>query len=61
MASAPSTDDELFDEFLADRGHAVRRRSWDESFNKKQCPECGGLHPETATECSVCGWYPGGN
>ena len=53
MASA--SDEELFDRFLAQRGHDVPR-SWDRSYNKKQCPECGGLHELGATVCAVCGW-----
>lgn len=47
--------DEVYDQFLARNGHSVTK-SWEESYNKKQCPECGGLHDESATECSVCGW-----
>ncbi|WP_226011720.1 HVO_0416 family zinc finger protein [Halomicrobium salinisoli] len=58
MASAPSTDD-MIDEFLSQRGHNVESPGWEESYNKKQCPDCGGLHDEGATECSVCGWMPG--
>ncbi|XVH30373.1 HVO_0416 family zinc finger protein [Haloferacaceae archaeon DSL9] len=58
MASAPHTDDELFDEFLSDRGHATELVEWDRSYNKKQCPECGGIHEESATSCTVCGWSP---
>ena len=58
MASAPS-DDDLFDQFLSDRGHETEGVGWDESYNKLQCPECGGLHDTAATECSVCGWAPG--
>ncbi|MFB6178484.1 MAG: HVO_0416 family zinc finger protein [Halorientalis sp.] len=57
MASAPSNDD-LLDEFLSDRGHEVESVGWEENYNKKQCPECGGLHDTAATECSVCGWVP---
>jgi len=57
MASAPS-DDDLFDEFLSQRGHDVEEVGWEESYNKKQCPDCGGLHGTGATECSVCGWAP---
>ena len=59
MASAPSADDELFDEFLSDRGHEMAETRWEYSYNKKQCPECGGLNDESSTECSVCGWHPG--
>lgn len=57
MASAPG-DDELFDNFLAQRGHDTSNASWEESYNKKQCPECGGLHDTAASECRVCGWSP---
>lgn len=53
MASAPNED--LFDQFLAQRGHDVPE-SWDRSYNKKQCPECGGIHELGATVCGVCGW-----
>ena len=53
MASAPNED--VFDQFLAQRGHDVTQ-SWDRSYNKKQCPECGGLHELDATVCAVCGW-----
>jgi transposase len=56
MASAPDTDS-MLDAFLADRGHEVPE-TWDESYNKKQCPDCGGLHDSGAVECSVCGWRP---
>jgi hypothetical protein len=58
MASAPSND-EMFDQFLSERGHETEPVGWDESYNKLQCPECGGLHDTSATECSVCGWVPG--
>jgi len=57
MASAPSSDDVL-DEFLTQRGHQVDNLEWEENYNKKQCPECGGLHDTAATACSVCGWAP---
>ena len=55
MASAPSETD-IFDEFLSRRGHDVETAEWEESYNKKQCPECGGLHELDATVCGVCGW-----
>ncbi|WP_089822143.1 HVO_0416 family zinc finger protein [Halogranum amylolyticum] len=58
MASAPSDTDKLFDQFLTDRGHEPEPQRWEQSYNKKQCPDCGGLHDDAATECSVCGWYP---
>ena len=57
MASAPRSD-EMFDEFLSQRGHEVDDVGWEENYNKKQCPDCGGLHESTASECSVCGWSP---
>lgn len=56
MASA-SGDETVFDEFLAQRGHETDA-GWDESYNKKQCPDCGGVHDQSATECTVCGWSP---
>ena len=58
MASAPSDDDDLFDQFLSDHGHETEQVGWDRSYNKKKCPECGGLHDDDATNCSVCGWAP---
>lgn len=57
MASAPG-DDELFENFLAQRGHDTSDTTWQENYNKKQCPECGGVHESSATECRVCGWSP---
>jgi hypothetical protein len=57
MASAPGTED-MFDEFLSQRGYETDDADWEESYNKKQCPECGGLHANGASECSVCGWSP---
>jgi hypothetical protein len=48
----------MFDEFLTQRGHETESVGWQESYNKKQCPDCGGLHDGGATECSVCGWSP---
>jgi hypothetical protein len=57
MASAP-TDDDVLDQFLADRGHTTEPERWDRSYNKKQCPDCGGIHDEAAMECAVCGWQP---
>ena len=55
MASA--SEEDVFDRFLAQRGHDVPE-SWDRSYNKKQCPECGGLHDLSAADCTVCGWSP---
>ncbi len=57
MATAPSSDD-VFDEFLAQRGHETGQAGWERSYNKKQCPDCGGIHDTGAAECSVCGWSP---
>jgi ribosomal protein L40E len=57
MESA-SDSDEIFDEFLARRGHEVESAGWKENYNKKQCPECGGLHDTDATRCTVCDWSP---
>jgi len=48
----------MFDEFLDQRGHDTEAVGWEENHNKKQCPDCGGLHESGATECSVCGWSP---
>jgi acetone carboxylase gamma subunit len=57
MATASSTDD-LMDQFLAQRGHDVEDTGWNREYNKKQCPDCGGLHDTAAAECTVCGWSP---
>jgi hypothetical protein len=57
MAAEPG-DDDLFDQFLADRGHETEPVRWDRSYNKLQCPDCGGLHDSDASECVVCGWRP---
>ena len=59
METVPSEDDELFDQFLAERGHETEPVRWDRSYNKKQCPECMALHDESATRCTVCEWAPG--
>ncbi|MFB6107000.1 MAG: HVO_0416 family zinc finger protein [Halobacteriaceae archaeon] len=56
MATAPDPDS-VVDDFLATNGHD-ESRTWDRSYNKLQCPECGGLHDRAAAECSVCGWSP---
>ena len=56
MAAAQSDTDDLMDSFLEQRGHDVR--GWEESYNKKQCPECGAVHDTEAATCSVCGWGP---
>ncbi len=59
MASSPNgAGDEVFDQFLADRGHSVEPTGWERDYNKKQCPDCGGLHDESAAACTVCGWDP---
>ncbi|WP_435334834.1 HVO_0416 family zinc finger protein [Haloarchaeobius sp. TZWWS8] len=58
MASAPQPGDDVFDQFLADRGHETEPVGWDRSYNKLQCPECMSLHEEGAHECTVCDWQP---
>ena len=60
MATAPDGDgsSDLVDQCLARRGHEVARVGWERDYNKKQCPECRGLHDMSAHECSVCGWRP---
>ncbi|ADD04974.1 small CPxCG-related zinc finger protein [Natrialba magadii ATCC 43099] len=59
MASAPNgAGDDVFDQFLTDRGHTVERLDWEVEYNKKQCPECSGLHDLSASTCTVCGWEP---
>jgi hypothetical protein len=57
MASAPR-DDDVLDDFLAARGHETESVGWERSYNKLQCPDCGGLHDQGARECTVCGWRP---
>ncbi|SFS45814.1 hypothetical protein SAMN04488556_0898 [Halostagnicola kamekurae] len=58
MATSPSGADDVFDQFLAERGHDVTDAGWERTYNKKQCPECGGVHDTAATDCTVCGWSP---
>lgn len=58
MASSPGGADDVFDQFLTDRGHATDRVGWAQDGRKKQCPECYGLHHVSATSCTVCGWVP---
>ncbi|PSQ42197.1 hypothetical protein BRD17_09100 [Halobacteriales archaeon SW_7_68_16] len=59
MASAPDdAGDQLFDRFLSRNGHETGPVEWEREYNKKQCPECGGLHDLGADTCSVCGWGP---
>jgi transposase len=53
-----TTNEDVLDEFLSDRGHETETPTWEEDYNKKRCPECGGLHEMSAAECSVCGWTP---
>lgn len=60
MASSPTGADDVFDQFLTDRGHAVEQVGWKRDRNKKQCPECSGLHDPSASSCTVCGWEPRG-
>ncbi|CAI48555.1 small CPxCG-related zinc finger protein [Natronomonas pharaonis DSM 2160] len=49
---------DIFDDFLDDRGHETESPTWEEDYNKKRCPDCGGLHGLDASVCSVCGWQP---
>jgi hypothetical protein len=58
MASAQQPDDEVFDQFLSTHGHETEPAGWERSYNKKQCPDCGGLHEADAGTCTVCGWAP---
>ncbi|MGM0388311.1 MULTISPECIES: HVO_0416 family zinc finger protein [Natrinema] len=59
MATSPNdAGDDVIDQFLADRGHSVEPVGWEQEYNKKQCPECGGLHDPSASACTVCGWEP---
>jgi len=58
MSSAQESTDGVLDEFLESRGHDTSTTTWDRSYNKKQCPDCGGLHDVDAHTCSVCGWEP---
>ncbi|MFC7113847.1 HVO_0416 family zinc finger protein [Natronoarchaeum sp. GCM10025703] len=59
MASAPNdAGDDLIDNFLSRHGHETEPVGWERNYNKLQCPECGGLHDEDASSCSVCGWSP---
>jgi ribosomal protein L40E len=58
MASAPDTGEDVFDEFLAARGHETEPVGWERNYNKLQCPECMALHDDDATECGVCDWSP---
>ncbi|PSP69733.1 hypothetical protein BRC80_10515 [Halobacteriales archaeon QH_9_66_26] len=58
MATPPNDADAEVDEFLAQRGHETESPGWEESYNKKQCPDCGGIHAADATSCTVCDWSP---
>jgi hypothetical protein len=59
MATAPDPDDgDVIDDFLSRRGHDTGGVDWQRSHNKKQCPDCGGLHELSASQCSVCDWTP---
>ena len=58
MGTRMATANDVFDEFLDDRGHDHTTASWEQDYNKKRCPDCGGLHDPDASTCSVCGWRP---
>ena len=53
-----ATANDIFDEFLDDRGHETEAPSWEQDHNKKRCPDCSGLHGLDASMSSVCGWQP---
>lgn len=55
MATA---QDDVLDEFLTGRSRDADRSAWERDHNKKQCPDCSGLHELDAVECTVCGWSP---
>ncbi|AKH96891.1 HVO_0416 family zinc finger protein [Halanaeroarchaeum sulfurireducens] len=54
MATADTSDDTVLDQFLENKGHTTA--TWERSYNKKQCPECGAIHDPDAMSCTVCGW-----
>lgn len=56
--SQAQADDDMFDQFLSQRGYETEDKGWESNYNKKQCPDCGGLHDSGATKCTVCGWSP---
>lgn len=58
MESASNEVGDSVERFLIQRGHEPSHPEWLWDGNKKQCPECYGLHRVTARECSVCGWIP---
>lgn len=60
MSAPEGVADDIFDQFLTDRGHDVEPETWEPDYNKKRCPECGGLHETAAHRCTVCGWEPSG-
>jgi len=53
-----ATANDIFDEFLDEKGHEHETAAWEKDYNKKRCPDCGGLHALDASVCSVCGWQP---
>jgi rubredoxin len=59
MATAPDdAGDDLIDQFFTQRGHAKEGQRWEQSYNKRQCPDCGGINEADAAQCAVCGWTP---
>ena len=56
-STSGDASEEVIDQFMTRRDLSESAR-WEESYNKKQCPECGGVHEPSATACSVCGWTP---
>lgn len=59
MGSGPNDVADSVEQFLIQNGHESSAPDWLWDGNKKQCPECYGLHRVSAIECSVCGWVPG--
>lgn len=55
MAGAEHADD-VIDQFLSARD--LDATVWERDHAKKRCPDCGGIHDESARRCSVCGWTP---
>ncbi len=56
MGSGDTDTEALMDSFLESRGHDTS--TWEQDYNKKQCPDCGGIHTTNASKCTVCGWEP---
>lgn len=55
MAGAEHADD-VIDQFISARD--LDETAWERDHAKKRCPDCGGIHDDSAQRCSVCGWAP---